>query len=374
MHRQGDPQRLEHLRGGPHRDERDRDARERAEHRRLRRVLADVRPDERPDQHDDPDDERPRQAGRPGRQRVVRPQVDRQHDHEDDDEHVRHRRPVGHRRDVRSSLAGGEPAREVGVVDVADQGAGRPAPAGSHRRPPRPGCARRPAQAREHQHVDQRCRSRVRRRRWCRRRPTRAARDCSARLVMLGILLAAASTASGEHGEQRRRAVHPAEDPALGGDHLQAHALELGEVGAHAVREHEALVTAVVGLPDGGVHADLGGHARDDQAGDAALAPAARRTIVPWNAPLPGLSITASPASGREVVDDVVAVLAADQDAALRARRADPQRRVAAVELGRRAVRQVGDVPLARVDHGQPDGAGRLEDLLERRDDGAAAG
>ena len=75
---------------------------------------------------------------------------------------------------------------------------------------------------------------------------------------------------------------------------------------------------------------------------------------VAWNVPLPGLSITGSPAQRREVVDDVVAVLAADQDAALGPGVADPQRRVAAAELGRRAVGQVGDVPLARVDTVSP--------------------
>ena len=42
--------------------------------------------------------------GLPGQDRVVGLQVDRQHDHEDDDEHVRHARPVGHRRHVAAAL------------------------------------------------------------------------------------------------------------------------------------------------------------------------------------------------------------------------------------------------------------------------------
>ena len=59
----------------------------------------------------------------------------------------------------------------------------------------------------------------------------------------------------------------PAEDPALRGDHFEADPLELGKVRTDAVGEHQALVAAVVRLPDRGVHADLGGDAGDDQAG-----------------------------------------------------------------------------------------------------------
>ena len=48
-------------------------------------------------------------------------QVDRQHDQEDDDEHVRHARAVGHRGDVAAPLGLGEAPGEVGVVEVADR-------------------------------------------------------------------------------------------------------------------------------------------------------------------------------------------------------------------------------------------------------------
>ena len=53
---------------------------------------------------------------------------------------------------------------------------------------------------------------------------------------------------------------------------------------------------------------------------------------------------------GRERVDDVVARLAADEDAALRPRGCRCRARAAAGELGRRAVAEVGPVALARVD------------------------
>src|SRR6266496_3801860 len=73
----------------------------------------------------------------------------------------------------------------------------------------------------------------------------------------------------GERGKELRRIADPAEDAALCLDHLQRHPLELWEVRCHAVREYQAVVAAIVRLADGGVDADLGGHAADDQAGDA---------------------------------------------------------------------------------------------------------
>ena len=72
-------------------------------------------------------------------------------------------------------------------------------------------------------------------------------------------------------GEERCRVGDPAEDAALGLDHLEADAVELREVGGAAVGEHDAAVAAVVGLADRRVHADLGGHAADEQRVDAAV-------------------------------------------------------------------------------------------------------
>src|SRR3954470_4185405 len=48
----------------------------------------------------------------------------------------------------------------------------------------------------------------------------------------------------GKGVEQVLRGADPAEDPALGGDHAQRDVVELGEVGAAAVFEHEALEAA----------------------------------------------------------------------------------------------------------------------------------
>src|SRR5579871_3038637 len=49
------------------------------------------------------------------------------------------------------------------------------------------------------------------------------------------------------------RAGDPAEDAALRLDHFQSHLLELREVRADAILQHEAVVAAVVGLADGRV-------------------------------------------------------------------------------------------------------------------------
>ena len=93
-----------------------------------------------------------------------------------------------------------------------------------------------------------------------------------------------------------------------------------------------------------------------------------------WKAPLPGLSITGSPVGRIEVRHDVVPGLAADQDPPHRPGIADPLRRHAAGDLGRRRVGEVRPVPLAGVDHqhaGRPrrrqrGGAGHDRGLQQR--------
>ncbi len=61
----------------------------------------------------------------------------------------------------------------------------------------------------------------------------------------------------------------PTHDPPLGADHLQGRRLELGEIALGGVLDQQALVAAIVRLAHRGLDADLGGHARDDQVGDA---------------------------------------------------------------------------------------------------------
>src|SRR6202008_114704 len=139
-----------------------------------------------------------------------------------------------------------------------------------------------------------------------------------------------------ERGQQLRGRRHPAEDAALRGDHPEAHLVELREVRADAVGEHEALEPAVVGLANRRVNAHLGGDAGHDQVRDAVVAQdllevgGVERALV-------GLVEDDLAVEGRDGVDDVVAVLAADEDPALRARAADARVEAPAGELGRRA-------------------------------------
>ena len=112
---------VEHLERRAHRDERHRDAGQRPEHRRARRVLPDRRADERADHDDDADEERPGEPGLPGLHDVAGPAEDRQHDHERHEEVVRHGRSVRHRRDVVAAFLPRELIRQVGVEQVAER-------------------------------------------------------------------------------------------------------------------------------------------------------------------------------------------------------------------------------------------------------------
>jgi hypothetical protein len=73
--------------------------------------------------------------------------------------------------------------------------------------------------------------------------------------------------------------------------------VELREVGGAAVAGDDAAVAAVVGLAHRRVDADLGGDAADDEVLDAAFSRIWWRSVA-WKAPLPGLSMTGSPAIG----------------------------------------------------------------------------
>src|SRR5580704_2646446 len=144
------------------------------------------------------------------------------------------------------------------------------------------------------------------------------------------------------------RASHPAENAALRLDHFQAHVLELGEVGAHAILGDEAVVAAVVGLADRGVDAHFGGDAGDDELGDAAMLQD-RMEVGGVESALAGLVDDRLARRGIELGNDVVAGLAAHQDAAHRSFVADRGLAAAAHLLGRRQVREVRPMALAGV-------------------------
>ena len=71
----------------------------------------------------------------------------------------------------------------------------------------------------------------------------------------------------------------------------------------------------------------------------------------------------------RELRDDVGPRLPGDQDAAHRARVADPERRRAALSLCRVAVREIGAVAFLRVNHGNTRGAEAFDQPRDRRND-----
>src|SRR5690348_5120600 len=70
---------------------------------------------------------------------------------------------------------------------------------------------------------------------------------------------------------QRPCRVDGAENAALRLDHAQAHLLKFREVRADAILHHDTFVTAVIGLSDCGIDANLGGYAAHDELGDAAV-------------------------------------------------------------------------------------------------------
>src|ERR1700730_14053575 len=142
------------------------------------------------------------------------------------------------------------------------------------------------------------------------------------------------------------RGSHPTENAALRLDHFQAHVLEFGKVGTHAILRHQAVVAAVVGLANRSVDAHFGGDAGDDELGDAAMLQD-RMQVGRVEGALAGLVDDRLAGRGIELGNDVVAGLAAHQDAAHRTAVADRGLAAAARLLGRRQVGEVRAMTLA---------------------------
>ncbi|MET3250444.1 hypothetical protein ABIA29_000688 [Bradyrhizobium japonicum] len=106
-----------HLERRAHRDEGDGDAGERAEQRRARRDSSNERRDEAADHENKTLEEHPDEAGRPALERIAGLDRDRQHDHEGDDEHVRHADARGQRADIGAAGPLREAVGEVGVIE-----------------------------------------------------------------------------------------------------------------------------------------------------------------------------------------------------------------------------------------------------------------
>ena len=180
-------------------------------------------------------------------------------------------------------------------------------------------------------------------------------------------LLTSFSAGLRERRDRRNRIRHPAEDRALRLHHREAHLVEFREIGGAAVGEHDAAIAAVVRLAHRGVDADFRGHAAHQQMLDAEIAQQ-RVEIGRVERALAGLVDHRLAGDRIELRDDVVAGLAADEDAPHRAGIADAHRGLAALELRLRRVGEIGAVPFARVDDQQSGGARGLEHRSARRD------
>jgi hypothetical protein len=145
--------------------------------------------------------------------------------------------------------------------------------------------------------------------------------------------------------------------------------VKLGKIGGAGVGDDEAAEAAVIRLPERGVDADLGGDAGEEQHLDAAVAEHGFEFGGVEGA-LAGLVDDGLARDGGEGVDDAVAGLAADEDAAHGAGIADAGAGRAAFDLGGRGVRQVRAMAFAGVDHQHVSGAGGGEHGLAGGDGG----
>ena len=146
--------------------------------------------------------------------------------------------------------------------------------------------------------------------------------------------------------------------------------MELREIGATAVFEHEAVVAAVVGFPHRGVDADLRRHAGDDELLDVLVLQDGVQVGGVERA-LARLVDDRLAGLGIKLGNDVVAGFASHQNAAHRAGVADRRGAAAANFLGRRQIGEVGPMALARMENGKSGGAPRRQKLAVRLD-GAA--
>jgi hypothetical protein len=165
----------------------------------------------------------------------------------------------------------------------------------------------------------------------------------------------------------------PADDGGLCADHLESGLFEVGEVAFGAVLDEEALVAAVVGFAHGGLDADFGSDAGDEEVGDAiAIEDLGERGVV--ERAFAGFVDDNFGGKRGEFGDDLMAVLAADEDTAHRAGIADFQFAISSVAFGGWAIGEVGFVAFACVDDGTAGVAAGGEEFLKGGDDGAKEG
>src|SRR6516165_2825818 len=165
-----------------------------------------------------------------------------------------------------------------------------------------------------------------------------------------------------ERRDHRHRGRHGAEDATLRLDHLQAHVMEFRKVRRTAIGEHDAAEASVIGFAHRRVHADLGGYATDQQRFDATVLEHQLQIGLVEGA-LARLVDHRLAGSRIKLRDDVVAGLAAYENAAHRARGADAQRRIATLDFDRRSIGEVRSMPFSGVNHEHIGSARGHEDI-----------
>ena len=295
---EADPRRLPHLCHRSHRDEGERDACQRTEHGGPRHPCWRMhRSEQRTDADDDADDERPGQARAPRLERGRCWHQGGQHDDEHHEEDVRHAGPYG--RAVTSVRPPWRASRRASTAyQMLPSGSAMPS-AGRIRPYTVPaGSSRRTDTGRSAPDVQQDIR----------------AQPEAAVPVTLGpplgpmmLALPRSAVAGRSHGDSPlvdRSCSRAAESaptqptmPPWAENIARADSWNSRKVRAGAVAEDQAVEAPVVGLPGGRLHAHLGGHPGQHEVGDA-LGPEDGFQVGGVEGPLPGLSITTSPATG----------------------------------------------------------------------------
>lgn len=171
-----------------------------------------------------------------------------------------------------------------------------------------------------------------------------------------------------QYGSDLRGGSRPAYDAALRANHFERDAFEFGEVAFSGVLHQQAFVAAIVGFAHGGLHADFGGDAADDEMRDFHTTENAVE-IGAVEGAFAGLGKNNFAGSGLQFGDEIVAGFAQNQNAAHGATIADGEFTAAAREFGRRAVGEIGTVSFLCVDDRQLGAAKGFEQFFDSGDD-----
>ncbi len=162
------------------------------------------------------------------------------------------------------------------------------------------------------------------------------------------------------------RCGHRTENAALRLDHGKTGIVKFRKIGGAAVGQHDAAKAAVVGFAHRGIDADFRGHAGDEQRIDPPVAQHEFK-IGLVKCPFARFVDDRLALERIKLRDDVVTGFAANQDASHRTAGADAGGGIAALDLMRRRVRQIGPMPLAGVNDEEVQAPGRGKHRAARR-------